>query len=351
MTQLLDDIKAIKQLDSQDMFGMVAGLPGQLEQAYAAGAGAIEDPGGEVGGIAVAGMGGSAIGSDLVANVYDVSLPSPLVTVRNYHLPQWLDSRSLVFTVSYSGNTEESVSCLGEALERGCRTICVSSGGKMGEIAASEGLPLIEVPAGYQPRAALGWLSVPIASCLESLGLVEGVEVDIAETLAVLDELRGLYGPETPTVENPAKQLAVELKGKTPLIYGCELTAVAARRWKCQINENANNMAFAAELPELDHNEIVGWEQPAGSLQGFAVVFLADPGIHPQNRKRIDATRDIVASHAASVHEFAPLNGSRLTRLFASIFFGDYLSLYLAILNGVDPSPVSRIEDLKRQLS
>lgn len=351
MTHSLDDNELIRSLDSEDLFGMVAGLPGQLEQAYAAGAGAIEDPGGEVGGIAVAGMGGSAIGSDLVANIYDVSLPSPLVTVRNYHLPHWLDSRSLVFTVSYSGNTEESVSCLGEALERGCRTICVCSGGKMGQIAASEELPLIEVPTGFQPRAALGWLSIPIASSLESLGLVEGVEGDVAETVAVLDELRELYGPETPAAENPAKQLALELRGKTPLIYGCELTAVAARRWKCQINENAKNMAFAAELPELDHNEIVGWEQPAEGLKGFAVVFLADPGVHPQNRKRIDITRDIVAENAASVHEFTPVNGSRLTRLFASIFFGDYLSLYMALLNGVDPSPVNRIEDLKRQLS
>lgn len=351
MTQALDDINAIQNLDSEGHFAMVAGLPEQLEEAYAAGARAIEESVGEVGGIAVAGMGGSAIGADLVANVYDVSLTSPLVTVRNYHLPHWLDSRSLVFTVSYSGNTEESVSCLEEALERGCRTICVSSGGRMAEVASGEGLPLIEVPAGLQPRAALGWLSMPIASCLESLGLVEGVEADIAEAAAALKNLRQLYGPETPMAENPAKQLATELKGRIPLIYGCELTAVAARRLKCQINENAKNMAYAAEIPELDHNEIVGWEHPSESLEGFAVIFLNDPEIHPQNRKRIDITREIVAAHAASVHEHRAMEGCRLTRLFASIIFGDYLSLYLAVLNKVNPSPVNRIEDLKRRLS
>ncbi|GBE58079.1 bifunctional phosphoglucose/phosphomannose isomerase [bacterium BMS3Abin01] len=347
----LDDMGKIKALDSQDHFGMVADLPGQLEEAYAAGASVIEEAGGEVGGIAVAGMGGSAIGSDLVANVFDVSLPSPLVTVRGYHLPHWTSSRSLVFTASYSGNTEESLSCLEDALEKGCRTVCLSSGGRMSDIAREQGLPLIHVPPGMQPRAAIGWLSVPIAACLESLGLIEKLTDDIGESVALLRELAGLYGPENPTEENPAKQLARELYGSIPVVYGCELTDVAARRWKCQINENAKNVAFANEFPELNHNEIVGWQNPEAALGSFRLVYLDDKGIHPQNRKRMEITAGMLREYTGEAIRLQTSGDSRLARIFSSICLGDYVSLYLATLGGMDPSPVTRIEDLKRRLA
>lgn len=330
---------------------MAASLPGQLEDAYAAGADVIDDAGGEVGGIAVAGMGGSAIGSDLVANVYDGSLPSPLVTVRGYNLPGWIDSRSLMFVVSYSGNTEESLSCLEQALERGCRTICISSGGRVAELAAAEGLPLIKVPAGLQPRAAMGHLSIPIASCLESLGLVESLEADVREAVATMEALGESCSPEVPSSENPAKQLAMRLHGGVPVIYGCELTVVAARRWKCQINENAKNICFANEFPELNHNEIVGWQFPGDLLDRFRVVYLADREVHPQNSKRMRITGELLGGYTGEVVEAATSGESRLARLFSVIHLGDYVSLYLAILNGVDPSPVDRIEDLKRHLA
>ncbi len=348
---LLDDIEKIKALDREDHFAMAAGLPDQLLEAYASAGEVIEEAGGEVGGIAVAGMGGSAIGSDLVANVYDGSMPSPLVTVRDYQLPHWIDSRSLVFTVSYSGNTEEALSCLEEALRRGCYTVCLCSGGRMAEIAGSEGLPLIDVPQGLQPRAALGYLSIPIAACLESLGLVEAVEQDVQEASSVLRELRRIYGPENPQEENPAKQLAAELHGAIPVIYGCELTAIAARRWKCQINENAKTLVFANQFPELNHNEIVGWENPAAALDLFRIVYLTDDGIHPQNRKRMQITAEMLREHTGGIIEYPTTGEGRLARLFSSIYLGDYVSLYLAILGGIDPSPVERIEELKRKLS
>ncbi len=330
---------------------MAAGLPGQLEQAYSAGAGVIEEAGGEVGGIAVAGMGGSAIGSDLVANAYDVSLPSPLVTVRGYHLPHWTSSRSLVFAVSYSGNTEESLSCLADALEKGCRTICISSGGSMSAIAREKGLPLIEVPAGMQPRAAIGWLSVPIAACLESLGLVERLEDDLREATGLLRRLVELYGPSSPEETNPAKQLARKLHGSIPVIYGCELTDVAARRWKCQINENAKTAAFANEFPELDHNEIVGWENPEAALGSFRQVYLEDRHLHPQNRRRMEITAGVLEERMGPPIRLETAGESRLARIFSSICLGDHVSLYMAILAGMDPSPVERIEELKRRLA
>lgn len=330
---------------------MVDGLPGQLREAYAAGSDVIEEAVGELGGVVVTGMGGSAIGGDLVAAAYSPSLPSPMVTVRGYGLPGWVSSRSLVFAVSYSGNTEESVSCLEEALERGCTVVTVCSGGRMAEISRERNLPTIRIPSGLQPRAAFGYLSIPIASCLESLGLVEAVEGDISETIDILEELRSHYGLDSPTAGNPAKQLAVELHGKIPVIYGCEFTSVAARRWKCQINENSKSMAFTNEFPELNHNEIVGWENPAADLAKFRIIYLNDDDNHPQNRKRMEITADVLRKYAGEVYEHRGRGGSRLARLFSSIYLGDYTSIYLAALYGTDPSPVQRIEDLKKRLA
>ena len=351
LLRTLDDVAAIRALDSQDQFGMVASMPSQLFEAYEAGGRVELEPGGEIGGIAVAGMGGSAIGADVIASVYDAELPSPMVTVRGYNLPHWISSRSLVFIVSYSGNTEETISCFHEALERGCHIICLSTGGKVGEIAREKDLPLIEVPASLQPRAAMGWLSVPIAACLENLGLVEAVEEDVRETSAVLGRLGELYGLENPSAANPAKQLAADLHGRVPVIYGSEVTAVAALRWKCQINENAKTLAFNNRFPELNHNEIVGWEHPAGDMARYQVVYLTDEKLHPQNQKRMDVTAELLENYVSPIKRFATSGQCRLARLLSSINLGDYLSLYLAVLLGIDPSPVERIENLKKQLA
>ena len=351
LLEKLDDVAAIRGLDTQNQFGMVGGLPGQLLEAYEAGRRVALDAGGEVGGIAVAGMGGSAIGGDVIASVYDAELPSPMVTVRGYNLPHWISSRSLVFIISYSGNTEETISCLNEALERGCRIICASTGGKVGEIAAARDLPFIEVPSSLQPRAAMGWLSVPIAACLESLGLIEAVEEDVREAAAVLSSLVDSYGLESPSASNPAKQLAADLFERIPVIYGAEVTAVAANRWKCQINENAKALAFAHQFPELNHNEIVGWEHPSTDMERFRVIYLTDGKLHPQNRKRMDVTAELLENYVGEIARFTSSGECRLARLLSSINLGDYLSLYLAALYGIDPSPVARIENLKKQLA
>jgi len=347
----LDDKVNIKSLDTQDQFGMVVALPEQVQQAYKAAAEIELEDFGEVSGIAVAGMGGSAIGSDVVAASYEDQLGSPMVTIRGYHLPRWISSRSLVFVVSYSGNTEETISCMDEALERGCHIICVSTGGRVGKIARERGLPLVEVPNSLQPRAAMGWLSVPIAACLEGLGLLGSVEEHVNETAAVLAQLRDLYGPDNPAESNPVKQLATELENLIPVIYGAELTETAALRWKCQINENSKALAFHNRFPELDHNEIVGWERPPALLKSYRIIYLKDEQSHPQNHKRMDVTADLIKDHVGSIREYATTGKSRLARILSSTYLGDYLSLYLAILYGIDPSPVERIENLKKRLA
>lgn len=348
---ILDDVARIAALDTQDQFGMVGDLPEQVQQAYQAATRVKMEDFGEVAGIAVAGMGGSAIGGDVVATAYEDQLGVPMVTVRGYHLPQWIGSRSLVFVVSYSGNTEETISCLGEALERGCHIICISTGGRISDIAREHDLPLIEVPASLQPRAAMGWLSVPVAACLEGLGLLGSVEDDCNETAKVLGQLRELYGPANPQQGNPAKQLATRLENLIPVIYGAELTAVAATRWKCQINENSKSLAFCNQFPELNHNEVVGWERPPQLLKDYRLIYLKDEQSHPQNQKRMAVTAELLADHVGEIREYATTGQSRFARVLSSTYLGDYVSLYLAILYGIDPSPVVRIESLKKRLA
>ncbi|MHB0914392.1 MAG: bifunctional phosphoglucose/phosphomannose isomerase [Thermoleophilia bacterium] len=348
LAESLDDRAAIAALDTQGQFGMVAALGEQVREAYQAGRDVIDESPHEVGGVIVAGMGGSAIGADLIAAVYDTSMYSTISTVRGYDLPGWADSRTVVFIISYSGNTEESLSCLNQALERGCRVICIASGGRLAAIAAKQGLDLITVPAGLQPRAAIGHLSIPVAGCLESMGLVGDLEEDVRETAATLAQLSEEYGAAAPFEANRAKQITAALHGNIPVIYGAELTAVAARRWKGQINENAKNLAFFNEFPELNHNEIVGWEFPGDLQDRFRLVYLEDKEMHPQNVKRMEAT---AASLPGEVIRVASIGGSRLARVFSSCYLGDYVSLYMAVLRGIDPSPVDRIEDLKKRLA
>jgi glucose/mannose-6-phosphate isomerase len=348
ITQKLDDAPAIAALDTQDQFGMVASLGAQIRGAYEAGREVVEEEPHEVGGVIVAGMGGSAIGADLIRNVYDSSLYCNMETVRNYALPGWVDSRTVAFVISYSGNTEETLACLYQAIERGCRVICIASGGKVAEIAREKDLTLIEIPGGLQPRASVGYLSIPVAGCLESMGLVGDLEADVKETAAELDRLSDELGVEMPMENNRAKQVAAALHGKIPVIYGAELTAVAARRWKGQINENAKTLAFYNEFPELNHNEIVGWEYPHDLLERFRLVYLGDRETHPQNVKRMEATRE---SLPGEVIRHDSSGESRLARVFSSCYLGDYVSLYMGILRGIDPSPVDRIEELKKRLA
>ncbi|RJQ43899.1 MAG: bifunctional phosphoglucose/phosphomannose isomerase [Gaiellales bacterium] len=347
LTEKLDDTSAILALDTQGQFGMVAGLGEQVREAYGAARERVEESPHEVGGVVVAGMGGSAIGADLVRGVYDSSLYCNMETVRNYSLPGWVDSRTVVFAISYSGNTEETLSCLGQALERGSRVICITSGGRMAALAGEQELPLITIPSGLQPRAAIGYLSIPVAACLEAMGLVGELEDDVRETAAALEDLAEAYGMDRPAADNPAKQLALKLHGNIPVIYGAELTAVAARRWKGQINENAKTLAFCNEFPELNHNEIVGWERPADLQARFRVVYLEDRETHTQNLKRMELTAD---SLPGEVIRHATSGASRLARVLSACYLGDWVSLYMAVLQGVDPSPVERIEELKRRL-
>jgi len=259
--------------------------------------------------------------------------------------------RTLVFAVSYSGNTEETLSAYGEARAKGARVIALTSGGRLASLAREDGVPLITVPGGIAPRSATGYLFVPMLVVLERLGLAGGISAEVEGMIAHLQELRTRYGVDVPTRDNPAKQLALNLAGRLPVIWGASgTTEVVAQRWKGQINENAKSPAWWNVLPEANHNEVVGLEVPADLLKKIWLVFLRDPDDHPRVGLRFDITREMAGS-VAGISEFEAGGTGRLARMYSLIYLGDYASLYLAACYGIDPGPVKAIDRLKAALA
>jgi glucose/mannose-6-phosphate isomerase len=302
--------------------------------------------------VAVCGMGGSAIAGDLVLGAYRDRLLRPMSIVRDYYLPGWIGENTLVVLSSYSGDTEETLTCASQVLERNALCVAVTSGGKLGRFYAAEGVPVIPLPPGLQPRAALMYLLVPVAVLLDRIGAVPPLGSDLQEARETVADSVAALRHEVPESGNPAKQLARALQGGVPLLWGAELTAPVAYRWRCQIAENAKLPAWSSALPELDHNDIVGLSgTPAPLADLTRLVLLRDTRNHRQVQRRFDLTREIVEPHAASVLSITAEGQGPLARMLDLVMLGDYASLYLALLRAVDPGPVEPIERLKRRLA
>ncbi len=350
----------IAALDRADMLGAIAAMPRQLvagyavareclRAAFAAAADGRAAPAPPTG-LAVCGMGGSAIGADLVLATLP-ELPVPAAVVRGYRLPAWVGPQTLVVAVSYSGDTEETLACASSAVERGCAPVCVGSGGRLGALAEAKGLPLIKVPGGSQPRASLGSLATPLLATLADAGLCSDPQADVDEAAALLRSGCAELGPETPEQANPAKRLALRLRDHQAVVYGAGLTVPAARRWKGQINENAKAPAFWNELPELNHNELMGWTSLPALTASTVAVFLEDERGDARLVRRTELTAAELSAHGVAVEREVARGRSPLARLFSLVQLGDYVSYYLALLYGVDPTPVAAIQDFKAKLA
>ena len=342
----------IAALDSEGQFEVVAGLSRQLAEGYAAARAALSDwspPDGGPTGVVVCGMGGSAIGADVVGACL-AALPVPYKVVRGYALPGWVGPRTLVIAASYSGDTEETLSCVDEAGARGVRPLCVASGGRLAACAAERSLPIVRVPGGLRPRAALGYLATPVAAALGAAGLVDGLADQVREAVEVTARLAAELGPDSPD-DSQARRLARELAGSLPLIYGGGVTTPAARRWKGQLNENAETPAFFNEVPELDHNELAGWVANRELGERAFLVLLDDPAGDERLRRRFDLTAEMLGPLVAGVTRVATRGTGPLARVFSSLYVGDFVSLYLSLLYGVDPGPITALEELKRRLA
>ena len=349
----------IAELDAGDMLGAIAGLPRQLTAGYAAARSLLSgvfDEAGTAGpparptGLVLCGMGGSAIGADLVLACLP-ALGVPVTVVRGYDLPAWAGPEALVIAASYSGQTEETLSCASAALQRGCRPVCVASGGTLAAVAEEHGLPLVRVPGGGQPRASVGYLAMPLLAAIEAAGLAGNAGDDVDEAAALLRAGNGTFGPEGPSADNLAKALAMSLHKRQAVVYGAGLTVPAARRWKGQINENAKAPAFWNELPELDHNELMGWTSLPHVASSSLVVFLEDEAGDPRLLRRAGLTAAELEARGVAVEHVSTRGDSRLARVFSLVQLGDYASCYLALLYGVDPTPVQAIQEFKSRLA
>lgn len=351
---LLDDFHAFQTQDLSGMYGKIARMADQVRDAVGRYADSGVDPGKYRGisRVVVCGMGGSAIGGDLTAALLADSDAPPIQVCRDYHLPRDVDKNTLIIAVSYSGNTEETLGAAGEALTKGCPLITVTTGGRLGMLAQKHSLPLL-CPAGdLPPRAALGYLFVLPMMYLYGAG-VSSIGAD--DFLALAAFLRGRMASlavDCPASENPAKQLAEKLRHRIVVIYAGPGPAwVAALRFKGQVCENAKMLAFAGQFPEFNHNELVGWELGQTLRDKIAVLILRDSEDSPAINRRIDAVEELIAQKEIDIVEIEAVGKNRLERIFSLIQMADFTSFYLAILNGVDPTPVIPIENLKKRLA
>jgi len=339
----------VSEVDVSGQVRDILGLPDQLRDALWRVETAALRPRDSRGGLVVAGMGGSSIGGSLARAVLGDRASRPIMLARGYELPSWTTPDTMVLCASYSGNTEETLAVYEAAQALGAPTITVTTGGKLAEQARADGVPVIPLPGGFQPRAAVAYLLVVALEVAALCGAGEQLhsEVDVAAERA--EALVEAWGPEAPE-DSLAKTLARGLHGTIPQIVGAELTASVAYRWKTQINENAKVPAFSGELPEVDHNELVGWEF-AKSLGNFSALFLDDCDLHPRIRQRIELTRGLIASRGGVTFKVESIGHTRLERLVSLVLLGDLVSVYLAVLRSTDPAPVEVIESLKAALA
>ena len=339
----------MRKYDPSDMLGLILNFPDQIEEAVAIGEGIQTDPHPEgLQHLVICGMGGSAIGGDLLRTYLSREISLPILVNRHYTLPRFVGPNSLVIVSSYSGNTEEALASFQEARVRKAHVVCLTSGGRLKGWAREEGFPVIQIPGGYPPRAALGFSFFPVLILLIKTGLVKRRSQDFQEVITLLRKKSRLYHPDK-NEGNLAKQLAGELKGRFALIYASPPTEAVAMRWKGQFSENSKLLAGVNLFPELNHNEIVGFRpKPAGPIR---VIFLKDSGDHSRIKARMDITKAIIEESGARVLEVHSEGKSLLARLFSLIYLGDFVSLYLAVLNKVDPTPVKNIDFLKSELA
>jgi glucose/mannose-6-phosphate isomerase len=348
----LDDPKIYKQCDPEDMLARIKELPWQCRQAWQAAMSFNLPPDySDIDKVIILGMGGSAIGGDLVRSLAETESKIPILVQRDYGLPAFVDARTLVIASSYSGNTEETLSAFEQALKTGSKKLAITTGGKLKEMAEQNNIPVFKIEYEAQPRAALGFSFIPTLGILQRLGFLSDKSADVDEAASVLEAISAKLDEKVPLSSNPAKQMAQRLYGCLPVVYGAGIAAEAAHRWKTQLNENGKAWAFYEVFPELNHNATVGYEFPKEMASRIRVVLLRSPSFNQRVKLRYEVTCELL-DRAGVPYEFVDSEGkSLLSQMVSLVSFGDYASYYLAILYRVDPSPVKVINYLKERLA
>jgi glucose/mannose-6-phosphate isomerase len=350
-TSAAEDIsrELIAKVDSTGQLADVLALPEHLRDAVWRVESAIMQDWDTPAGLVVAGMGGSAIGGALARAALGDHASRPIFVTRAYGIPTWTTPDTMVMCASYSGETEETLACYESAGALGAKRTVVTTGGRLAEMARADGVPVIPLPAGFQPRAAVAYMIVASLEVAALCGVGPRLTAEIDVAASHVEHLVAEWGPDAPE-DSLAKVVARGLFGTTPVIAGAGLTSPIAYRWKTQINENAKQPCFSHELPELDHNELVGWEG-ANDVGRFSAVFLDDSDAHPRVKQRMELTEQMIAGNAAASFRLETRGETAIERVVSLVLLGDLVSIYLAALRGVDPGPVRMLDELKAALA
>jgi len=301
--------------------------------------------------IVIAGAGGSAIGGELLKDWTMDRINIPIEVCRQYSLPAYVNEKTLIFVVSYSGETEETLGMFLDAIRRNCMIFCISSGGRLLKIAEQLNLPYLRVPSGMPPRAALPYLFLPMLIILAKLGLVSDVNSEISEAIEVLEKAECDNSAETPLSDSFSKVLASKINGTVPVVYGFGIYRAVAQRYKQQFNENSKVPAKWEFFPELNHNELVGWEAAKELTNFFSAIFIRDRAEPEEIKQRIEVTKELIFEDSQRISEVWIAGEGKLAKMLYSVYIGDLASVYLAILRGVDPTPVKTISLLKEKIT
>jgi len=344
----LDQCRAI---DPGGMYDLIRAFPDQIREAVRIGRQApLRLPRRGLSNILLCGMGGSAIGGDLLRSLCADELGVPMLVNRSYRIPAWVGRGTLLIASSYSGNTEETLEAARLATARGARMLAITSGGRLAQLAARRRAPVVAIPGGLPPRAALAYSFFPLLLSLIRLELLRPRDAQIRETITLLQTLGERYAAPEQT-ENTAVALARLLEQRIGIIYsGTELMDAVNTRWRGQMAENAKTLVFGNLLPEMNHNEIVGWKALSEPMRAMQVLLLRDREDHRRVARRIEVTRELLSSHTDRIREVRSQGRSRLARVFSLVHLGDWVSYYLAVLHGEDPMPVRAIDHLKAEL-
>jgi glucose/mannose-6-phosphate isomerase len=347
----LDDVSQFSKIDTQDMLSEIDGLPDQLQAAWDLGQNLSLPDWQDIRYVLVAGMGGSAIGADLLGAYVAPTCPVPVVTHRNYDLPAWAKGpQTLVIASSHSGNTEETLSAYEDAVEKGCRVLVVTTGGKLADRAKKDGASLWQFEHKGQPRAAVGYSFGLLLAAVHQLGLIPNPESDLQGAVSAMRAQQGSLRVDSPAVQNMAKRIAGQLYGRWVVVMAADILEPVARRWKGQISEIAKAWGQFEFLPESDHNTLAGLFNPEAALQNTIVLFLRAPSYHPRNQLRTELTKRAFMLEGLNTDFIDAQGDSRLAHLWTALHFGDYTAYYLAMAYGVDPTPVEAIESFKQEM-
>jgi glucose/mannose-6-phosphate isomerase len=341
---VLDDLKLIHERDGQDALGIAGKQWQQLSHEYQ-----LKLNLGEIKNIVFAGMGGSALAAHISTSWPGYRVPFEIC--REYNVPAYVGTETLFIASSYSGNTEETISALHEAEEKGAQIVVIASGGTLKQIAEEKNYPFELLPQASQPRFGVLYGLKALTTILESAGLVsvDSAEKSLHEAADFLKEQIDSWLPTVPTEQNPAKKLALEIMGKSPVIYAGPKLFPAAYKWKISFNENAKNVAWCNQLPEFNHNEFIGWTSHPVD-KPYAIIDLRSDMEHPRVQKRFEVSERLLSGLRPATHVVNVQGDTLLKQLLWTVALGDFVSLYLALLNGLNPTPVELIEKFKKSL-